>query len=418
MERDEVTIRPAAGRLLVLLPGLGAVATTFLAGLESVRRGLGRPLGSISQLQTIRLGRRSEQRNPLIRDLLPLAALDDLAVAGWDVRPDDALTTARRAGVLAAADLDPVADFLAGIRPMAAAFEPRFARRLEGDNVKPFATKADLVAALRDDIRARLAESGAERARDDLVRLDRDLLEPARRATSRRPRSSDGLDATATRRSRRRSSTPTPRCSRGVPFANGAPNLAVDLPVFEQLAAERRLPIAGKDFKTGQTLLKTMLAPGLQGAHARASTAGSRPTSSATSTAPCSTTRQLPQQGGVEDERAVADPPARALPRALRRDLPQGADQLLPAARRRQGELGQHRHPRLAGLPDADQGQLPLPRLDPGGADRARPRALPRPRGTAPAGTACRSGSRSTSRARRSKPATSPRTTSSSSTSG
>jgi myo-inositol-1-phosphate synthase len=259
MEREAVTIRPAEGRLLVLIPGLGAVATTFLAGLESVRRGLGRPLGSISQLQTIRLGPRSQQRNPPIRELLPLCPLERIAVAGWDVRPDDALTTARRAGVLDESDLAPVADFLAGIRPMQAAFEPRFARRLEGEHVKKWSTKRELVEALRDDIRQAIAESGAERAVMVWCASTEIYLEPAACHQSQEA-FERGLDA----------NDPAIAPSQlyayaalleGVPFANGAPNLTVDLPVFEQLAAERRLPIAGKDFKTGQTLLKTVLAP-------------------------------------------------------------------------------------------------------------------------------------------------------------
>jgi len=259
MGREGVSIRPAEGKLLVLIPGLGAVATTFLAGLEAVRRGLGRPLGSISQLQTIRLGRRSEQRNPPIRELLPLAALDDLAIAGWDVRRDDCLTTARRAAVLDAAHLDAVGDFLAAIRPMPAAFEPRFARRLRGDNVKSFSTKADLVAALREDIRRSMAESGASRAVMIWCASTEIFLEPApchesREAFERGLRENDPAIAPSQLYA-------WAALLEGVPFANGAPNLTLDLPVFVRLAEERRVPIAGKDFKTGQTLLKTVLAP-------------------------------------------------------------------------------------------------------------------------------------------------------------
>jgi len=259
MENAGVSIPPASGKLLLLIPGLGAVATTFLAGLESVRRGLGKPLGSISQLQTIRLGPRSQQRNPAIRELLPLARLEDLVVASWDIRPDDALTVARRAGVLNPEDLASVADFLAEIRPMQAAFEPRFASRLRGDHVKAWRSKSDLVNALREDIRNALAESGAERAVMIWCASTEIYLEPAPCHQSEAA-FRQGLEA----------NDPAIAPSQlyayaalleGVPFANGAPNLTIDLPVFTQLSTERRIPIAGKDFKTGQTLLKTVLAP-------------------------------------------------------------------------------------------------------------------------------------------------------------
>ena len=156
-------IAPAAGRLGILTPGLGAVATTFMAGVESIRRGQSAPIGSLTQMATIRLGAREERRSPLIRDFVPLAALDDLVFGAWDPIPDDALTAARKAGVLEAAHLEPVAGFLSGIRPMPAVFDNAYVPRLRGENVKRGTTKRDLAEQLRADIRAFKAAHGLDR---------------------------------------------------------------------------------------------------------------------------------------------------------------------------------------------------------------------------------------------------------------
>src|SRR5690349_16790299 len=152
---------PHAGKLLVLTPGMGAVATTFIAGVEAVRRGLAKPFGSITQLQTIRLGRRSDNRQPLIRDLLDLAPLGDLCFAGWDVFEGSAYETARRAEVLDSRTLDPLADFLHEIKPMRAAFDQEYVRRLDGPNVKPTKSKRELAEMLRQDICDAISKSGA-----------------------------------------------------------------------------------------------------------------------------------------------------------------------------------------------------------------------------------------------------------------
>ncbi len=253
------SIAPATGRLLVLTPGMGAVATTFFAGVEAARRGLAKPVGSLTQMQTIRLGRRSENRNPLIKDLLPLAELDDLEMAGWDVYPEDAYAAAKRAGVLRPEDLTPVADFLRRIRPMPAAFDQRYVTRLDGDHVKPFESRADLVQALRDDIRQAVSAAGASRAVMIWCGSTEIYLQPAPchqtlEAFERGLEDNDPaippsqLYAYAAIRE-------------GIPYANGAPNLSADVPALDELARECGVPVAGKDFKTGQTLLKTALAP-------------------------------------------------------------------------------------------------------------------------------------------------------------
>src|SRR3954469_22533683 len=146
-------IRPATGRLGVLTPGLGAVATTFIAGVEAVRRAQALPIGSLTQMATIRLGKRTEGRSPLIKDLVPLASLEDLVFGAWDPIPDDALTAAKKAGVLEERDLEPIAKFLKDIKPMPAVFDNRYVTRLNGENVKKGKSKRDLAEQLRQDIR-------------------------------------------------------------------------------------------------------------------------------------------------------------------------------------------------------------------------------------------------------------------------
>lgn len=252
-------IEPPGGKLLVLAPGIGAVSTTFFAGVEAVRRGLAKPVGSLTQMQTIRLGRRSEGRNPLIKDFVPLASLDDLVMAGWDVYADDAFVAAQRAGVLSQEDLAEVGDFLRGIRPMPAAFEQQYVKRLEGPNVKTFRTKMDLVEQLREDIQRVSAESGASRSVMIWCGSTETFIEtaPCHRTAETFERGLKENDPAI---------SPSQIYAyaailEGVPYANGAPNLSADVPALETLALERQVPIAGKDFKTGQTLLKTVLAP-------------------------------------------------------------------------------------------------------------------------------------------------------------
>jgi len=254
--------RPATGRLGVLTPGLGAVATTFMAGVESVRRGLSLPVGSLTQMATIRLGKRTDNRAPLIKEFVPLAGLDDLVFGAWDPIPDDALTAARKAGVLEEKDIAPLADFLAAIKPMPAVFDNKYITRITGSNVKKGKTKRDLAEQLRQDIR----EFKARHKLDRLVMVwcasteiyikpgpQHATLEQFEKAMERND------DAIAPSMLYAYAAI-----MEGVPFANGAPNLAVDTPALMQLAHDRGVPISGKDFKTGQTWMKTVIAPGLK----------------------------------------------------------------------------------------------------------------------------------------------------------
>jgi len=254
--------RPATGRLGVLTPGLGAVATTFMAGVESVRRGLSLPIGSLTQMATIRLGKRTDNRAPLIKEFVPLAGLDDLVFGAWDPIPDDALTAARKAGVLEEKDIAPLADFLAAIKPMPAVFDNKYITRITGSNVKKGKTKRDLAEQLRQDIR----EFKARHKLDRLV-----IVWCASTEIYIKPGPQHATLEQFEKAMERNDDAIAPSMlyayaaiMEGVPFANGAPNLAVDTPALMQLAHDRGVPISGKDFKTGQTWMKTVIAPGLK----------------------------------------------------------------------------------------------------------------------------------------------------------
>jgi myo-inositol-1-phosphate synthase len=256
------TIRPATGKLGILTPGLGAVATTFMAGVESVRRGLSKPIGSLTQMATIRLGKRTDNRSPLIKELVPLADLDDLVFGAWDPISDDALTAACKAGVLEQRDIEPLSDFLREIKPMPAVFDNRYVTRLHGDNVKKGKTKRDLAEQLRQDIRDFKSKHRLDRivavwcaSTETYIKSgpQHATIEQFEKAMERND------DAIAP------SMLYAWACiMEGVPYANGAPNLAVDTPALMQLANDRGVPISGKDFKTGQTWMKTVIAPGLK----------------------------------------------------------------------------------------------------------------------------------------------------------
>jgi myo-inositol-1-phosphate synthase len=253
------TPTPHNGKLLILTPGLGAVATTFIAGVEAVRLGKGEPIGSLSQMQTIRIGKRSENKAPYIKDFADLAPLSDLCFAGWDPVPDDAYTAAKRAGVLHSDMLEPMADLLRSVVPMKAAFERKYVKRLDGPNVKEAKTKYDLAQELRQDIRDQLKKQGADRAvmvwcgstevylQPTAVHQNIETFEAGLKAND------DGISPSQL--------YAYAAIQEGVPYANGAPNLSADCPALEQLALQKGVPIAGKDFKTGQTLMKTVLAP-------------------------------------------------------------------------------------------------------------------------------------------------------------
>ena len=255
-------IAPAEGKLGVLLVGLGAVSTTVIAGVESVLRGSSRPVGSLTQMNTIRLGKRTEGRSPLIRDFVPLAELDDLVFGAWDPIPDDAHESARVAGVLDNDDLRELQDHLSSIEPMPAVFDKRYVKKLDGDNVKRAGDKMELAEALRGDIRRFREENGCDRMvmiwcastevhmAPDEVHLELEAFEEGLR------RSDDAIAPSMI--------YAYAALKEGVPFANGAPNLTVDAPALTELAERTEVPVAGKDFKTGQTLLKTIIAPGLK----------------------------------------------------------------------------------------------------------------------------------------------------------
>ena len=257
-----LSIAPATGRLGVLTPGLGAVASTFIAGVIAARNGLAVPIGSVTQMAHIRLGQRDEDRNPLIRDFVPLAGLDDLVFGGWDPISANVLEAARTCGVLEERDLAPLSAELEGIVAMDAVFDQRWVKKLDGARVKPATSKWDQAQALVEDIERFRSENGCER----LVMVWCGSTE-AYQEPSAVHASVESFETGL--RSGDENISPSQIYAYAalvsdVPFANGAPNLAVDVPCMLELAALRGVPIAGKDFKTGQTLMKTLLAPGLK----------------------------------------------------------------------------------------------------------------------------------------------------------
>lgn len=255
-------IKPAEGKLGILMPGLGAVATTFIAGVQAIRKGLAHPIGSVTQLETIRLGKRTEERNPKIKDFVPLATLEDLVFGGWDIFQDNCYEAACNAGVLERSLLDQVKGDLEAIKPMKAVFSKDYVKKLDGSWVKTGANKFDLAQQLIADIARFKEENGCSR----LVMVWCASTEIYLKATEVHK---DLASFEAAMKANHADIAPSmiyayAAMMSDVPFANGAPNLTVDLPVIRQLARERGLCIAGKDFKTGQTLMKTIVAPGLR----------------------------------------------------------------------------------------------------------------------------------------------------------
>ncbi len=255
-------IKPAKGKLGVLLPGMGAVATTFIAGTLLARRGLAQPIGSLTQMGTIRLGKRTEARSPLIRDFVSLSDMKDLVFGGWDLFRDNAYEAAVNADVLTKEHRDAVKDELSAIKPMESVFFPEFVKRLRGENVKASQDKMELADAVREDIRRFKRENGLDRC----VAVWCGSTEVHREPTE--VHSSLGAFEEGLRRSDPAispSQVYAYACLREeVSYANGAPHLTTgDVPAMMELSRETRTPISGKDFKTGQTLMKTILAPGL-----------------------------------------------------------------------------------------------------------------------------------------------------------
>ena len=254
------SIAPAEGKLGVLVIGLGAVTTTLIAGVELAKRGQGLPIGSMTQMGTIRLGKRTDGRSPLVKDFVPLAKLEDIEWGAWDVFPDDAYVAASRAGVLEQGKhIEAISEVLRDIRPMKAAFERKYARNLTGEHTMGDIGKRAMLNAIREDINRFRDQKGVSRLVMIWCASTEVYIEPCEvHATIEA--FEKAIDANDER------IAPSMLYAyaallEGVPFANGSPNLAVDMPCLRQFATDRNIPISGKDFKTGQTLMKTVLAP-------------------------------------------------------------------------------------------------------------------------------------------------------------
>jgi myo-inositol-1-phosphate synthase len=257
-----VEIAPAKGKLGILLVGLGAVSTTTIAGVLAVRKGLANPIGSLTQMGTIRLGKRTEGRSPKINETVPLVELDNVVFGGWDIFEENSYQAARTAGVLEPALLDQIKPELEAIRPMTAVFDQRYVKRLDGPNVKKGKNKKELAEQLRADIRKFKTDNNLDRLvmvwcgstevfmKESAAHQSVDAFEKALEANDPTIPSSMVYTYAA--------------LMEDVPFANGAPNLSVDVPAMMSLAQRNKLPICGKDFKTGQTWIKTVIAPGIK----------------------------------------------------------------------------------------------------------------------------------------------------------
>jgi myo-inositol-1-phosphate synthase len=255
-------IAPARGKLGVMIVGMGAVATTFVAGVEAIRKGIAKPIGSLTQMGTIRLGKRTDNRSPKINKFVPLANLKDMVFTAWDIFEEDAYAAAMNAGVLEKELLNQIKPFMRSIKPRKAVFDRNFVKLLDGKHVKKGKNKKDLAEQLRADIRDFKKKSKADRlvmiwcastetfikqsaVHESLEAFERGLVENDPNIAPSMIYAYAAL-------------------MEGVPFANGAPNLTVDIPVMMELSKANNAPIAGKDFKTGQTLMKTILAPGFK----------------------------------------------------------------------------------------------------------------------------------------------------------
>jgi myo-inositol-1-phosphate synthase len=259
---NPVEIAPAKGKLGILLVGLGAVSTTVIAGVLAVRKGLAKPIGALTQMGTLRLGKRTEGRSPKIADVLPLAGLDDIVFGGWDLFDDNCFEAAKTAGVLDSSLLDQIRPELEAISPWPAVFDRKYVKRLDGPNVKKGKTKKDLADQVIADIRKFKTDHGLDR----LVMVWCGSTEIFMSESSAHA----SLEAFEQALDRNDETIPSSMIyayaalTEGIPFANGAPNLTCDIPALADLAHQTQAPIAGKDLKTGQTLIKTIIAPGLK----------------------------------------------------------------------------------------------------------------------------------------------------------
>jgi myo-inositol-1-phosphate synthase len=261
-KQPNVKIAPATGKLGILIPGMGAVATTFIAGVEAVKRGLGHPIGSLTQLSTIRLGKRTDNNTPKIKDFVPLTPLECLTFGTWDIFEDNAYEAAVNAKVLEPALLEQLKEPLSAIKPMKAVFDKTYIKRIDGPNVKSAPTKFELAEQLMQDIRDFKRDNNCSR----LVMIWCGSTEVFHRSSAVHETIEsfeEGL----------RNNDPDIAPSQiyayaalklKVPYANGAPNLSTDTPALLELARQNEVPVCGKDFKTGQTFMKTLLAPGFK----------------------------------------------------------------------------------------------------------------------------------------------------------
>ena len=258
-KQHDSRIQAPKGKLGVMIPGMGAVATTFVAGVEAIRKGLAKPIGSLTQMGTIRLGKRTDGRSPKIKEFMPLARLDDLVFTGWDIFEDDMYSAAAKAGVLERDLLDKIKPLLAAVVPRKAVFDHNYIKRIDGPNVKKGKNKMDLAEQVRGDIREFKTTSGASRLVTIWCGSTETFLEPTAAHQSVK-----AFEKAMTQNDENIAPSMIyayASLMEGVPFANGAPNLTVDIPVMHALARRNEAPICGKDFKTGQTLIKTVLAP-------------------------------------------------------------------------------------------------------------------------------------------------------------
>ena len=260
--KDTPKIQPADGKLGILIPGMGAVTTTFIAGVEAIKLGMSKPIGSLTQMNTIRLGKRTDNNTPKIKDFVPLAGLDNLEFGGWDIFEENCYEAALHAGVLDKPLVESLRSPLEKIKPMSAVFDSDYVKRITGPNMKPKGSKMDHAEALMDDIRSFKERTGSSRLamiwcgstevfhRPQAVHHDLASFEKGLTLSDPEISPSQIYAYAALKM--------------GVPYANGAPHLTVDAPALIQMARDRQIPIAGKDFKTGQTFMKTLVAPGLK----------------------------------------------------------------------------------------------------------------------------------------------------------
>jgi len=257
-----VEIAPAQGKLGILLVGLGAVSTTLMAGVFAVRKGLAKPIGSLTQMGTIRLGKRTENRTPLIKDFVSIASLDDIVFGGWDIFDDNCYEAAKTAGVLDERLLEQIRPEMEAVKPWKAVFDPFYVKRLHGPNVKTGTSKMDLANQVREDIRNFKSANKLDRLAMIWCGSTEIFMTegPAHQSIAAFEKALEASDQ----------SIPSSMIyayaaiKEGIPYANGAPNLSADIPALVELAQQTGSPIGGKDFKTGQTLIKSVVAPGLK----------------------------------------------------------------------------------------------------------------------------------------------------------